>query len=317
MGTRASTAKPRSLPAAGRPGRALWRRLLGGLPSLLVYALLTLVAVVSLFPLYWLFNTALTPATSTVKLPPDVIPVNATLNNFADIIRMSGRGKLLLLGAQSNVAMPRLLLWFVNTAFIALFSTGVHLLFDSMAGYAFAKRKFPGSRLFFGMILAALMIPGQVTLVPLYRMVTQWRLINSYAGVILPGLADVIGIFLLKQFIQTLPGELEEAARIDGASEWSIYARIIVPLSAPALAVTAIFAFQRYWNAFLWPLLVLTSYDLFTLQVGLAYIHTSEFGTNYGLLMAGASMAAIPMIIFFFAFQRYFMQGLRIGAIKG
>jgi len=153
--------------------------------------------------------------------------------------------------------------------------------------------------------------------VPLYLMITKFKLVNTFAGVILPGLADVIGIFLLKQFIQTLPGELEDAARVDGASEWGIYTRIILPLSAPALAVTAIFAFQRYWNTFLWPLIVLQSPDLFTLQVGLSFIHTSEFGTNYGLLMAGAAMAAVPMIVFFFAFQRYFMQGLRIGAIKG
>jgi multiple sugar transport system permease protein len=246
-----------------------------------------------------------------------LIPVNATLNNFVEIVQKSGMGKLRLGSSDAFVRMPRLTLWFINTAFIALLSTGLHVLFDSMAGYAFAKKRFPGSNLFFWMILAALMIPGQVTLVPLYLMITKVRLVNTFAGIILPGLADVIGIFLLKQFIQTLPGELEDAARVDGASEWSIYARIIVPLSAPALAVTAIFAFQRYWNAFLWPLIVLQSPDLFTLQVGLSYVHTSEFGTNYGLLMAGAALAAIPMIVFFFAFQRYFMQGLRIGAIKG
>ena len=291
------------------------QRLLNKLPQLAILILLTFVAIVSLFPLYWLFNTALTPATSTVKLPPDLIPVNATFKNFTDIVRYSGQGKLNLLGQVFR--MPRLYLWFINTAFITILSTAVHVVFDSMAGYAFAKKKFPGSNLFFWMILAALMIPGQVTLVPLYLMIVKWQLSNTFAGVILPGLADVIGIFLLKQFIQTLPGELEDAARVDGASEWSIYTRIILPLSAPALAVTAIFAFQRYWNSFLWPLIVLQSPDLFTLQVGLSFIHTSEFGTNYGLLMAGAALAAIPMIIFFFAFQKYFMQGLRIGAIKG
>ncbi len=134
---------------------------------------------------------------------------------------------------------------------------------------------------------------------------------------ILPGLADVIGIFLLKQYIQTLPGELTEAARIDGASEWDAFWRIVLPLSAPGLAVTAIFAFQRYWNSFLWPLVVLQSPDKFTLQVGLSFVNTSEFGTDYGLLLSGAALAAIPMIVVFFAFQRYFMQGLRIGAIKG
>ena len=305
-------------PSVSRPFKKwTWLRLWQTLPQAVILILLILVAMVSLFPLYWLFNTALTPATSTVKLPPDLIPVNATLNNFVEIVQKSGNGRLRLFNPDQFIRMPRLYVWFINTAFITLFSTAVHVLFDSMAGYAFAKKKFPGSNLFFWMILAALMIPGQVTLVPLYLMITKLKLVNTFAGVILPGLADVIGIFLLKQFIQTLPSELEDAARVDGASEWSIYMRIIVPLSAPALAVTAIFAFQRYWNSFLWPLIVLQSPDLFTLQVGLSFVHTSEFGTNYGLLMAGAALAAIPMIIFFFAFQKYFMQGLRIGAIKG
>jgi multiple sugar transport system permease protein len=139
----------------------------------------------------------------------------------------------------------------------------------------------------------------------------------NYGAIIVPGLADVLGIFLLKQFIQTLPSELEEAARIDGASEWRIFTGVIIPLSAPALAVTAIFAFQRYWNAFLWPLVVTQKQEYYVLQVGLSFISHSEFGTNYGLLMAGATIAAIPMVIFFFAFQRYFMQGIRIGALKG
>lgn len=287
------------------------------LPKLAIYLLLIIFAVVSLFPLYWLFNTALTPASSTVKLPPDLYPKQATLQNFGDILRISGTGRLNLPFLAEPIRMPRLILWFLNTTFFALVSTAIHMLFDSMAGYAFAKRRFPGSNLLFYMILAALMIPGQVTLVPLYLMVVKMGFNNSFIGLILPGLADVIGIFLLKQYIQTLPRELEEAARIDGASEWGIFARIIIPLSVPALAVTAIFSFQRYWNAFLWPLVITQSPDLFTLQVGLSYIQTSEFGTNYGLLMSGAALAAIPMILFFFAFQKYFVQGLRIGAVKG
>lgn len=288
-----------------------------GIPRFLTYLILILVAATSLFPLYWLFNTALTPAKSTVKLPPDLIPMNATLDNFTEIVRASGVSKISIPGTDEVWRVPRLYLWFVNTTLITLLSTAVHLLFDSMAGYAFAKRKFPGANVLFALILAALMIPPQVTLVPLYLMITQWKLVNTFAGVILPGLADVIGIFLLKQYIQTLPGELEEAARMDGASEWTIYTKIILPLTTPALAVTAIFSFQRYWNSFIWPLIVLQNPDLFTLQVGLAFVHTGEFGTNYGLLLAGAALAAIPMIIFFFAFQKYFMQGLRIGAIKG
>ncbi len=287
------------------------------LPTILTYVVLIVVAITSLFPLYWLFNTSLTPATSTVKLPPDLIPVNATLNNFNEVIKASGVAKVPIPFTDQVWPVPRIYVWFLNTTFVALFSTAVHLLFDSMAGYAFAKRKFPGSNALFAMVLAALMIPPQVTLVPLYLMITQMKLVNTFAGVILPGLADVIGIFLLKQYIQTLPSELEEAARMDGASEWVIYLKIIMPLTTPALAVTGIFAFQRYWNSFIWPLIVLQDPNMFTLQVGLSFIHTGEFGINYGLLMAGAAMAAIPMIIVFFAFQKYFMQGLRIGAIKG
>ena len=300
-------------PVTRPPSSRHWSR---RLPRILVMICLVLIAAVSLFPLYWLFVTALTPASSTVKLPPEMIPTRPTLENLERIIRVSGTGKLRL-GGDSIITMPRLLLWFINTAFIALVSTAIHVLFDSMAGYAFAKRKFPGSNLFFYMILAALMIPAQVTLVPLYLMITKLKLINTYAGVMMPGLADVIGIFLLKQYIQTLPTELIEAARIDGASEWGAFTRIVLPLSAPGLAVTAIFAFQRYWNSFLWPLIVLQSPDKYTLQVGLSFVNTSEFGTDYGLLMSGAALAAIPMIIVFFAFQKYFMQGLRIGAVKG
>ena len=284
--------------------------------QIVILVILIMAAAVSLFPLYWLFVTAITPASSTVKLPPELIPSNPTLDNITNLIALSGTGGLRVLGLE-DVRMSRMLLWFINTLLLALVSTGIHVLFDTMAGYAFAKRKFPGSNLFFWMILAALMIPAQVTLVPLFLMITQFKLVNTFAGVMLPGLADVIGIFLLKQYIQTMPRELEEAARMDGASEWKTFTSVIVPLAAPAMAVTAIFAFQRYWNSFLWPLVVLQNPDLFTLQVGLSYLYNSEFGTNYGLLMSGAALASIPMIIFFFAFQRYFMQGLRVGAVKG
>jgi multiple sugar transport system permease protein len=287
------------------------------LAKVFILVVLTTTALISLFPLYWVFATALTPAKSTIKLPPELIPSQPTLQNFVEISKAGGTTEITVPGLAEPVAMPRVYLWLFNTTVYALLSTAIHLLFDSMAAYSFAKRKFPGSNLFFWMILSAIMIPPQVTLVPLYLMITQLRLNNTFLGLLLPGLADVVGIFLLKQYMQTLPSELEEAARIDGASEWGIYRRIILPLSVPALAVTAIFAFQRYWNNFLWPLVVAQDPDMFTLQVGLSYIQNGEFGTNYGLLMSGAALSAIPMIVFFFAFQRYFVQGLRIGAVKG
>ncbi len=291
----------------------------GGVLKALFYVVLTLAAISSLFPLYWMANTALTPGSEVIKMPPEVIPQHPSFDNFQLVIR----------------AAPYFWRWILNTLFISLVSMGIHVVFDAMSGYAFAKRKFPGSNVLFWLVIGALMIPGQVTLVPLFIMVTDLRnllmqlgaavpdlaplfqAISNYGGVIIPGLADVIGIFLMKQFIQTLPTELEEAARIDGASELKIFTSIIMPLAKPALAVNAIFAFQRYWNAFLWPLVVIQKAEYYVLQVGLSFIYRSEFGTNFGLLMAGATMASIPMIIFFFSFQKYFMSGLRIGALKG
>lgn len=285
--------------------------------KILVFLLLTVIAAVSLFPLYWIFATALTPASSTVKIPPDLIPSQPTLDNFAQIARAGGTAVLELPLLAEPLRVQRIWLWMFNTFLYATISTGVHVVFDSMAAYALARRRFPGSRLLFWLILAAIMMPPQVTLIPLFFQVRDMGLNNSFQGLLLPGLADVIGIFLLKQFMQTIPGELEEAARVDGASEWQIYRQIIIPLSTPALAVTSIFAFQRYWNSFLWPLVITRDPDLYTLQVGLSFIQTGEFGTNYGILMSGAALAALPMIFVFFAFQRYFVQGLRVGAIKG
>lgn len=258
-------------------------------------------AIISLFPLYWMFNTALTPSSATIKMPPTLIPVPLTLDNFERIF----------------VVAPKMWRWMFNSIFIAVVSTAVHVVIDTMAGYAFAKRQFPGSTVLFAVVIASLMIPAQVTLVPQFLLITRLGLTDSYPGIILPGLADVLGIFLMKQFIQTLPTELEDAARVDGASEWQIFTNVIVPLSAPAIGVLAILSFTRYWNSFIWPLVVARSADLYTLQVGLSFVHTSEFKTEYGLMMAGAVIASLPVFAVFFAFQRYFMQGLRLGAVKG
>ncbi len=289
-----------------------WGRLMRRLPALLF---LIMAASVSLFPLYWLFNTSLMPANAIFKIPPDLFPTAPTLENFREVFRASGRSSFSL--SRVTVELPRFYVWFLVTVAFTLLSTAIHVLFDSMAAYAFAKHRFPGDKILFGMVVAALMVPGQVTLVPQYLLVSSMGFVNTFTGLLMPGLADVIGIFLLRQFMLTIPNDLTEAAKIDGASEWRIYTRIILPLSAPALAATAIFAFQRYWNAFLWPLVVAHNPDLFTMQVGLSFIQTSEFGTNYGLLMAGAVLSALPMMVVFFAFQKYFIQGLRVGGVKG
>src|SRR5204862_3980368 len=206
--------------------------------------------------------------------------------------------------------------WLANTLLMAGSITIFHLLFDSMAGYAFAKRQFPGRNILFWLVLSTLTVPAQVTLIPVFFLLKFLGLLDTYPGVILPGLADVFGIFLMKQFIQTLPTELEHAARVDGASEWQVYRHIIVPLSRPALAVLAIFTFQRYWNAFIFPLVILHDPAKYPVQVGLATLQ-GEFNTDYGMLMTGAAVAAIPIIAVFFAFQRHFIEGILIGGVKG
>ena len=160
------------------------------------------------------------------------------------------------------------------------------------------------------------MIPVHVTLVPQYIVTRNLGMINSLWAVILPGTADVFGIFLMRQYIQTLPTELEEASRIDGCSEPGVFWRIILPLSKPALGALAIFTFVRFWNAFLWPLIVLQKSNNYTLPVGVASLQ-GEFSTDYGIIFAGASLAALPMIAFFLIFQRYFLEGVRMGALKG
>jgi multiple sugar transport system permease protein len=266
---------------------------------LLVYALLTLTGILSLFPLYWLFITSLSPTQFVIKVPPDILPREFTLQNY-----------------QRLFSTTPVIRWLANTLLIAGTITIFHLLFDSMAGYAFAKRQFPGRSVLFWLVLSTLTVPAQVTLIPVFFILKNLNLLDTYPGVILPGFADVFGVFLMKQYIQTLPSELEAAGRVDGANEWQIYQHIILPLCAPALAVLAIFTFQRYWNAFILPLVVLHDSFKYPIQVGLATLQ-GEFNTDYGMLMTGAAVAAIPMMLVFFVFQRYFVEGIRIGGVKG
>lgn len=185
-----------------------------------------------------------------------------------------------------------------------------------MAGYAFARKRAPGLRLLFSLCLATMMIPAQVTVIPLFLMVAGFGLVNTYTALIVPSLATAFGVFMMRQFISTLPASLFEAARLDGCNEWQIFTRIVLPLIRPALAVLGIFAFTSSWNDFLWPLVVCNRRDMWTLPVGLASLQ-SEFNVDTSLLMAGASFAALPMIALFFALQRHFVSGLTVGAVKG
>lgn len=206
--------------------------------------------------------------------------------------------------------------WALNSLLVSVTVTGGNLLFCSMAGFAFARKRAPGLRLLFWLCLATMMIPAQVAVIPLFLMATGLGLVNTYTALIVPSLATGFGVFLMRQFISTLPAALFEAARIDGCNEWQIFVQIVLPLVRPALAVLGIFAFTSSWNDFLWPLVICNRRDMWTLPVGLASLQ-SEFNVDTSLLMAGACFTALPMIALFFALQRHFVSGLTMGAVKG
>ncbi len=281
---------------------ASMRRRAGGRRSRLPWTgwvVLVVTSVIALFPMYWLFVNALTPITSNPPLTPILWPA-WSLDNFRRLL-------------DGNVYYVN---WMLNSLVIALAITVWHVIFDSMAGYAFAKRRFPGREVLFWLMLSTLMIPIHVTVIPLFIVTNRLGLIDNILAVILPGTANAFGIFLMRQYIQTLPSELEEAARIDGASELQVFWNVILPLARPALGALAIFTFVRHWNDFLWPLIALTRPQNYTLTVGVANLQ-GEFATDYGVIFAGAALAALPMIAFFFVFQRQFLEGVRMGAVKG
>jgi multiple sugar transport system permease protein len=286
------TASSMTLARSGATRRIAWGKI--GVTLVLV-----LTAVVALFPMYWLFANAFTPIRGTPPLTPILVP-SFQLDNFE---RLLGGTKFYM-----N--------WMINSLVVCLAVTAWHVIFDTMAGYAFAKRRFPGRTALFWLILSTLMIPIHVTLIPLYIITRNLGLIDSLMGVILPGTATVFGIFLMRQYIQTLPSELEEAARMDGCGEFRVFWNIILPLCKPAIAALAIFTFVRFWNDFLWPLIALNKPQNYTLTVGVANLQ-GEFMTDWGVIFAGAALAALPMIAFFLAFQKYFLEGVRMGAIKG
>jgi multiple sugar transport system permease protein len=267
--------------------------------TILAWIVLIITTIIALFPMYWLFANAFTPITSNPPLTPILIPA-FRLDNFE---RLLTNNKFYL-----N--------WMINSLLVAFAVTAFHCVFDTLAGYAFAKKQFPGKNLFFILILSTLMIPIHVTFIPLYIINRGLGLIDSLWALILPGTAWVFGIFLMRQYIQTLPTELIDAARIDGASEIGVFRYVIFPLSRPAIAALAIFTFVRSWNDFLWPVIALNKPQNYTLTVGVANLQ-GEFMTDWGIIFSGAALAALPMIVFFLLFQKYFLDGVRMGALKG
>ncbi len=271
---------------------------------LFLFVLLAIGAAISIFPAVWMLYTSFCPAEKLStgflhKTPSSLLSEDFTLINY---MRLFG-----------NAPIMR---WTLNSFLICAAITFGQLLFDSMAGYAFARKHFPGRQLLFWLVIGTMMVPVHILIVPLYIMMVRLHLIDTLWAAILPGMAGPFGIFLMRQYMLTIPTTLEEAARIDGCNELQIFFRIILPLCTPALGVLAIFLFISNWNSFLWPLLVLNSADSFTLTVGLATLQ-DKHTLDYGLLMAGAIVASLPMFCVFLVFQRMFVKEMRMGALKG
>jgi len=277
-----------------------WRKSIRVLPqAVVVYVLLAALVIIMLGPYLYIFSSSFKETYTLISIPPQLIPEEFVWDNYSYIL--------------SELPFS---LWFFNTILVALLVTVGTVLIDALAAYAFAKKQFWGRDFLFGLMLATIMIPGALLLIPAF-LITNWLgLLNSYGGLIIPALANVLGVFLLRQFMQTIPEELEHAARIDGCSDFGVFWRIILPLSAPALATLSIVVFTSQWNNLVWPLVVLNDKDLYTLPLGLALLR-SEFQVNYGITSASAFLSVVPLLIVFLFLQRYFLEGLTVGAVKG
>lgn len=278
----------------------------------LAYGALTAGALAITVPFIWMVSTSITPGAEVFAWPPRLVPLHPRLANYAE--------------ALVRLHFARYLF---NSVVVACAATGSVLVLDSLAGYAFAKLRFPGRGVLFFFILATVMIPAQVTMIPLFIMFSRaplaggnsllglggTGLIDTYAALILPWMATTFGTYLMREFFSMLPGELLDAARLDGCHEFQIYSRIYLPLAAPALATVGIMTFTEVWNAFLWPLIMTTSPAMRTLQLGLSAFKGQYF-TDWHLMMAATVITCLPIFALYLIGQRYFVQGIALTGLK-
>ncbi|MEM7134251.1 MAG: carbohydrate ABC transporter permease [Chloroflexota bacterium] len=262
------------------------------------YIVLIIGALAMLIPFIWMLSTSFKPQSETISFPPRLFPINPTFENYVDVVGRLHIGRL-----------------YYNTAVITITKTAINIYTSTLIGYVFGKFHFRGRDLLFYAILGTWIIPFEVYMIPLYIMMVDFGLGNSWWALIIPEISSAYAIFLFRQFMFTIPNDLIDAARIDGAGEWYIYHRIILPLSRPVLATLIAFYFMWNWNDFLWPLIVLTSSDKYVLPLGLA-VFVAEFGTQHGLIMAGASLAVIPVLIIFLFMQRFIIEGITLTGLK-
>jgi multiple sugar transport system permease protein len=285
----------------------------------IAYIVLIIYAVISLFPFFWSALVSFTPMNYTDEtgtrrgvnimewppsisfftLPPTLFKAPASGENYAKVFEITPYGR-----------------WIINTVLYAVLVTFGHLLFDAFGGYAFARLKFPLKNFWFTLFLATMMIPGQVTLIPQYNLMVSFGFINTFYGLVLPKLTGVFGLFLMKQFFTSIPRELEEAAKIDGAGYLKTYFKIILPMAKPAITALGIYIFLGTWNDFLWPLLMTSDKSMYTLTVGLDFFKSSYY-TFWQYMMSATIMMTIPMIVIFLSFQKNFVDTGASTAVKG
>lgn len=262
------------------------------------YGILILAALAMFIPFLWTISTSFKEAGGVIGCNK-IIPPHPTLAAYRTVL--------------FDVPFPR---WFLNSFIVASFVTVFNLLFDSMAGYALARIKFPGRNIIFLLLLGTMMIPGQVTMVPIFKILQSFGMLDTYYGLIVPFVVSIFGIFLMKQFFESVPKELEEAAMIDGCSRFKIYWKIILPLAGPALAALAIFTFLGSWNSFMMPLIIVSVPEMQTLPLGVAMFR-QQYATNWTVLMAASVLITLPIAVLYVFFQRWFVEGISFSGLKG
>ncbi len=260
------------------------------------YIFLTIIGFIMIFPFLWMLSTSL--KTGVDIYSPSIIPKTVTFDNYVRVIENSN-----------------FLLWFKNSLVIATITTVSVLCFDTLVGYSFAKLPFKGKGFLFVLILSTLMIPTEMLIIPWYMMSTTFGWLNSYWSLLFPGLTSAFGIFMMRQFFMGVPDDILEAGRIDGLSEFGIFARTAVPMVKPAMSALGIFTFLGNWNAFLWPVIAVDQAHIYTLPVGLA-LFSGESYNQWDLVMAAASLATIPVLIVFFFFQKQIIEGIHMTGLK-
>jgi len=255
-------------------------------------------AIISLFPLYWLVTSSFKTSSAVVKMPPDWFPKTFHYKNYVDIFSNQPAFK-----------------WTMNSVIVAAVSTILLVVVSSLAAYAFSKLEFKGKNFLFVLFISSLMIPKEIMIVPLFRLVDKLGMVNSLNGMIWPNIATAFGVFLLKGFFDQIPDSVRESAKMDGASEWTVFTRIMLPLVKPGIGALFILYFVQVWNDYLWQLVIGQKTEVKTLMVGVATL-MQDLNPNFAYKMAGATVGAIPMLLIFFMFQKYFTKGLTMGAEK-